>query len=181
MLDGKLDDKCWQDVVPVTLKPTGDEYATRVRYAYDDEYLYIGIEASHPEAGYRPAVERRTRDMDVDKFDRVEILLDLDRDYATYYRFRIDQRGAAADDCWGDSTWNPKWYIASVSEKTGYTIEAAIKLADLTGDPIPPGKAWAMNAVRIIPGKGIRSAGVPADVIPRPEGCGAMVFTDPGR
>jgi hypothetical protein len=119
--------------------------------------------------------------MDVDKFDRVELLIDLDRDYSTCYRLRVDQRGAAADDCWGDAGWNPKWFIARTGDDAGYTIEAAIRLADLTGDPIPPGKAWAVNVVRIMPGRGIIAAGQPADVTPRPEGCGLLIFTDPGR
>lgn len=180
-LDGQLDDDCWRDVVPLRLKSGDEAAATSARFAYDSEYLYIAFECALPAGAARPAVERRGHDMDADKFDRVELLIDLDRDYSTCYRLRVDQRGAAADDCWGDAGWNPKWFIARTGDDAGYTIEAAIRLADLTGDPIPPGKAWAVNVVRIMPGRGIIAAGQPADVTPRPEGCGLLIFTDPGR
>ena len=49
-------------------------------------------------------------------FDRVCLLLDVDRDYSTYYHLQIDQRGCTREDCWGDVTWNPKWYVAVHSE-----------------------------------------------------------------
>jgi len=40
----------------------------------------------------------------LEPFDRVSILLDLDRDYATYFQLQVDQRGAVRDDCWGDQS-----------------------------------------------------------------------------
>lgn len=180
-LDGQFDDECWRDLVPVVLKPTDESHRSTARFAYDDEYLYVAIECAHPESGYRPTEPRRGRDADVGKHDRVELILDMDRDYATYYRFRVDQRGAAADDCWGDATWNPVWYIATTSTKAGYTIELAIRLMDLTGDPIPPGKAWSMNLVRVAPGQGIYAGAYPADVAPKPEGAGLLFFVDTSR
>jgi len=49
------------------------------------------------------------------------VLLDLDRDYQTYYRFQVDHRGCLAEDCWGDRTWNPKYFVAFVPTETGWT------------------------------------------------------------
>jgi hypothetical protein len=181
-LDGVIDDACWTDVVATSLKhksgPVDDAYMTQARFAFDDEYLYVAMECRHPVHGFQPALEKRTRDTNMTPFDRVELLLDVDRDYQTYYRFCIDQRGGLAEDCWGDATWNPKWFVASKSAESGYTVEAAIPLKELVGEPITPGNAWAINLVRIIPGQGLLAWSLPADVRPRPEGCGIMMFVD---
>ena len=66
--------------------------------------------------------------------DRVDILLDLDRDYQTYYRFQVDHRGCLAEDCWGDKTWNPKYFVGFDATDTGWTAEIAIPFIELTGD-----------------------------------------------
>ena len=92
--------------------------------------------------------------MDMRAFDRVSILIDLDRDYQTYYQLQMDQRGAVAEDCWGDRSWNPKWFVAVNAEETGWTAEIAIPLSELTGDTVAPGKLWAVNVVRTVPGQG---------------------------
>jgi hypothetical protein len=122
-------------------------------------------------------VETRTRDADLRAFDRISLMLDLDRDYQTYFQWQIDQRGAVAEDCWGDRTWNPRWLVAHKSTTTGWTAELALPLAEITGDAIPLGKAWCLNIVRTLPGRGVQAFSLPADVTPRPEGMGLVIFT----
>jgi hypothetical protein len=39
------------------------------------------------------------------------------------------------------------------------------------------GKAWACNVVRVLPGRGVQAWSLPADVEPRPEGLGLLIFT----
>jgi hypothetical protein len=68
--------------------------------------------------------------------------------------------------------------VAIYSEPTRWQIEAAIPLVELTGDPVTVGKAWACNIVRVIPGRGVQALSTPADVEPRPEGMGLLIFTD---
>lgn len=181
LLDGKLDDPCWKDLKPMALKPTTegetlDEYKTEAKFAYDDKHLYIAVTCSHPAGVGVPAVEKRTRDADLRGHDRVDVLLDLDRDYQTYYRFQIDHRGCLAEDCWGDGTWNPKYFVAFHSTDTGWSAEFAIPLVELTGDRPSHGKAWAANVTRVVPGKGIQAWSGPADSDPRPEGMGVLQF-----
>ena len=121
LLDGKLDDACWQDVKPMPLavvsrRPTkpdevkafGEAFKTEARFAYDDQFLYIAVSCSHPAGMKVEPVAKRTRDADMTGHDRVDILLDLDRDYQTYYRFQVDHRGCLAEDCWGDRTLEPE-------------------------------------------------------------------------
>jgi hypothetical protein len=189
MLDGKLDDACWQDVKPMTLAVTssaGDKpdevkafaeaYKAEARFAYDERHLYIAVSCTHPAGKKVDPVAKRTRDADMTGHDRVDILLDLDRDYQTYYRFQIDHRGCLAEDCWGDKTWNPKYFVAFNPTDTGWTAEIAIPFVELTAERPTHGRAWAANVTRVVPGRGILSWSGPADETPRPEGMGLLQF-----
>jgi photosystem II stability/assembly factor-like uncharacterized protein/tetratricopeptide (TPR) repeat protein len=186
-LDGQLDDDCWQGP-PLRLRDasgeTSRECPTEVRLAYDREFLYLSARCVHP-AGTRvePEKERR-RDADLRGHDRISLLLDLDRDYATCFHLQIDQRGCVHDDCWGDKTWDPRWFVAVRDEETSWTVEAAIPLAALTGDGVLPGKAWGCNVVRVLPGRGVQAWSLPAEVpeeVLRPEGLGLLLFAEGAR
>ncbi len=185
VLDGNFDDDCWQGAAPLRLKDaigdTAKECTTDAWFAYDKEYLYIALRCQHPAEAYVAPVTKRRRDEDLRDFDRVQILLDLDRDYGTCFRLQIDQRGCLCEDCWGDAAWNPRWFVAVRSEKTGWQIEAAIPLHELTGEPLSAGKAWACNVVRVLPNRGVQGWSLPADVVPRPEGMGLLMFMQERR
>jgi hypothetical protein len=189
LLDGKLDDACWVGHKPMTLsvasaasdraedaKAFAEAYTTEARFAYDDKYLYIAVSCAHAPGEKVPPVAKRTRDADMTGRDRMDILLDLDRDYQTYYRFRIDNRGELAEDCWGDGTWNPKYFVAFHSGDDAWAAEIAIPLAELTAERPSHGRAWAVNVLRVVPGKGLLSWSTPAGDEPRPEGMGLLQF-----
>ena len=193
-LDGKLDDECWEGVQPMVLSTTaGDleqfvkkddegksvpEYQAKAWFTYDNEYLYIAVHCTHPIGMHVPPVDKRGRDMDLRPYDRVSIMLDIDRDYQTYYHLQIDQRGCLADDCWGDSKWDPNWFVAIQSDESSWTAEAAIPLAELTGELPRAGNVWAANVTRILPGRGVQAWSTPADARPRPEGMGLLQFIE---
>ena len=189
LLDGKLDDACWREVKPLQLgvassaadnpdevKAFGDSFKTEARFAYDEHFLYIAVSCNHPSGMKIEPVAKRTRDADLSGRDRVDILLDLDRDYQTYYRFQVDHRGCLAEDCWGDKGWNPKYFVAFHSTETGWTAEIAIPIQELTGDRPSHGKTWAANVSRVVPGRGVQTWSGPADDTPRPEGMGLLQF-----
>ncbi len=179
-LDGQFDEPCWQGLKPLVLHnavgETAKDYPTRAWLAHDQEYLYVAVECRHPAGRHVEPVKVRPRDADLRAFDRVSLLLDLDRDYTTYYHLQIDQRGCVCEDCWGDRSWNPRWFVALRSEKTGWWAEAAIPLSELTGEAVTVGRAWACNVVRVLPGRGVQAWSVPADAEPRPEGMGLLIF-----
>lgn len=183
-LDGKFDDPCWQDAKPMVLDnavgATTQEYATEAMFAFDQEFLYVALKCQHPAGQNVAPVKPRTRDAELEPFDRVGILLDLDRDYSTYYHLEVDQRGCVRDSCWGDANWNPRWFVAVHSTDTCWQIEAAIPLAELTGERITQDTAWAFNLVRTLPGRGVQSWSLPADVRPRPEGMSLLLFQTGG-
>ncbi|MFO0801513.1 MAG: YCF48-related protein [Gemmataceae bacterium] len=176
LLDGKLDDDCWKDIKVMEVKGVDSEYRTEARFAYDSPFLYIAVTCSHPAGQAVPPVAKRDRDADLRGHDRVDITLDLDRDYQTYYRFQIDHRGCLAEDCWGDRSWNPKYFVAFNPGESGWTAEMAIPLVELTGEAVGGGKTWAANVTRVLPGKGVQAWSLPADAEPRPEGMGLLQF-----
>ncbi len=188
-LDGKLDEPCWKDHNPLTLKvvsaggqPTEEDrafaeaYKTEARFAYDDRFLYVAVSCTHPAGQSVPPTLKRGRDADLKGHDRVDILIDLDRDYQTYYRFQVDHRGCLAEDCWGDRTWDPKYFVAFHPTDTGWTAEYAIPLTELSGERPSTGKTWAVNVSRVVPGKGLQAWSGPAENEPRPEGMGLLQF-----
>jgi photosystem II stability/assembly factor-like uncharacterized protein len=179
-LDGDFNDECWRTPKPLTLRnASGDtikDYPTEVRLTYDKEFLYVAVRCRHPADRYVPPVKVRPHDADLRPYDHVSLLLDLDRDYCTYFRLEVDQRGCVCDDCWGDRSWNPRWFVALKSDRESWQVEAAIPMIELTGDTVSPGNTWACNIVRTLPGRGVQAWSLPADVQPRPEGMGLLMF-----
>jgi photosystem II stability/assembly factor-like uncharacterized protein len=183
LLDGNLADSCWQSKPGKLQNAASDtvkECPTEVHFAYDHDFLYISLKCTHSANCYAPPVKPRTRDADLRGHDRVSILLDLDRDYCTCYHLQIDQRGCVSEDCWGDKTWDPRWFVAVHSEPTYWIAEAAIPLVALSSDGITAGRAWACNVVRVLPGRGVQAWSLPAETPEeslRPEGMGLLIFT----
>jgi len=180
-LDGKLDEPLWREAKPIVLQnavgQTSEQYPTEAWLAYDANYLYIALRCRHPRSGHQEQPLRpRQRDMNVAAYDHVSLMLDLDRDYTSYFHFQVDQRGCTHDDCWGDKSWNPRWFVAVHTEEGAWQIEAAIPLIELTGEGVGQGNLWAFNLVRTIPCQGVQSFSVPANTLPRPEGMGLLNF-----
>jgi hypothetical protein len=180
-LDGVFDESCWSGKPLAFKNAVGDTlktHPTEAWLAFDRDYLYLALRCRQPAAEYVAPLSPRPRDADLRGFDHVSLILDLDRDYATYYRLEVDQRGFVADDCWGDRSWNPQWFVAIHSSPGTWQIEAAIPLAELSARPVKPGETWAFNLVRTIPGKGIQAFSIPADVEPRTDGLGLLMFAE---
>lgn len=179
-LDGRLDEEIWTQCLPAPLaSPDADDadWPAAVMLAYDSEFLFLAASCRRaPGADYPAAEPRRSRDPDLGDRDRVEVLIDVDRDYATYYRLTVDHRGWAADACAGVAGWNPDWYIATADDGTTWTIEAAIPWSQLGESPPAGQTAWAVGLQRIVPGAGFQSWTQPAAPRVRPEGFGLLLF-----
>jgi hypothetical protein len=154
-LDGDLSDSCWQGEA----MPVGGPGGAEVRWAYDDEYLYVAVRcAKAAGVGYPRDDRPRTHDGDVDSYDHVRLLVDLDRDYASWFELSIDSRGWTADRAWDDAAWNPPWFVAAgeaggaENATDAWTAEAAISLAELGAAPLSDRSAWACRVERRLPG-----------------------------
>lgn len=157
-LDGVLDDACWQ-VPPgeggASTTTGGDEPDVQVRWAHDADHLYVALACPKAAgADYARDDRPRPRDGDVAAHDHVRLLIDVDRDYASWFELAVDCRGWTRDDCWGDASWNPTWYVArgETADGAAWTIEAAIPLAELSAAAPGAGGAWACAVERRTPG-----------------------------
>lgn len=175
-LDGVLDDPFWASAKPIDLAHAGLPSAT-LQLAQDGEFLYLGV-SNEKLAGfdYSLTSETRTHDADLTLHDRIDVCLDIDRDFATFYRFSFDYRGFTREACLGDASWNPTWYVAAGQEAGRWTIEAAIPLNEICLKPPQLGDAWALGAMRIMPGSGITGWNSSSSVKPRGEKLGVLLF-----
>lgn len=184
-LDGDFDDACWTAGVKTHALQSGDtsidtRLATSIRLRHDRDFLYIAANCNSPEpTATRQPVARAGRDSDLSKSDRIEILIDLDRDYNSFYRLIVDDQGRVADDCWGDRTWDPRWFVAHARDTTSFRIEAAIPFAELTDADHPSGSTWAFNCLRVTPGIGMLAWSAPT-ANGRPESFTFLKFMDRG-
>ncbi|GIW92290.1 MAG: hypothetical protein KatS3mg110_0331 [Pirellulaceae bacterium] len=179
-LDGDLSDDVWQQAASIELhSPLYDDanWPASVQLASDDQFLYVAARVHRTARdAYGSPRTVRTRDADLKDRDRIQILIDIDRDYTTYYLLEVDCRGWAADQCWNSPSWDPEWYIASRDDGTWWTLELAIGWQELVAEPPKPNAAWAVQFQRIAPKTGFQAWSTPADTQPIPEGFGVLVF-----
>jgi photosystem II stability/assembly factor-like uncharacterized protein len=179
-LDGRLDEPLWRAAEVVELRSAqreDAEWSAVAMLSYDEEFLYVGLSCSRA-AGYRydTSDRPRPRDPDLSDRDRVELFIDVDRDFATYYRLVIDHRGWTGETCWHDATWNPTWFVAAGGDDAEWTAEAAIPFTELVGESPSPATTWAVGMQRTVPGVGFQSWTQPASPEVVPEGFGYLIF-----
>jgi len=164
VLDGFFNEEAWNANSAKQDKLKGGEVTNReidanssLKFAYDDEYLYIAIRQKRSSGVQLSIPDARTRDDELTDFSRMEIRIDVDRDYASAYQFVVDERGCCHDSLWrdpqtNDPLFNPKWYIASTRSASHWTAEIAIplnELVDTADENMTVGKdtAWIIDAV----------------------------------
>lgn len=180
VLDGLINDECWQQAEEMPL--TSDQVDGPLRnqafalICHDQEFLYFaGVCPRVPDASMAlPERRGRMYDADLGVNDRVTLMLDVDRDYTTFYRFTIDQRGQTNDDLWGDVTWNPKWYVAADGDEQGWRFEVAIPWKELVPSPPARDTVWAASVVRTVPAHGVQSWTTPITSKPKLETGGLL-------
>lgn len=172
-LDGRLDDDAWKDAEPLELASAqrdDEAWPAAAMLAYDAEYLYVAVQCRKaPGTEYPTTTETRTRDTDLSQRDRVEICLDIDRDYSSFYQLSVDHRGWTGEACFNNSQWNPTWYVASLARDDEWTMEAAIPWSEVAAAAPQLNDVWGLGLQRIIPGVGIQAYTQPATVEPRGE------------
>lgn len=179
-LDGKLDDPIWLTAKPLELtsnRRDDGEWGAVAYMAHDDEFLYLAA-TCRKAAGHKYVTsdQPRPRDGDLAAHDRVEFLIDIDRDCGVSYRLAVDHRGWPQEDCWGDLGWDPSWYMAVEHNEASWSLEAAIPLKDLT--PVTPTNdvVWGLGVKRIVPGVGFQSWAPSPQPSPDPQNFGLLLW-----
>lgn len=154
-LDGVLDEPYWQAGAGLMLGDAASPGGA-VMLAYDGKYLYVAATCiKRPGVDYADDGRPRTYDADLAGRDRVRIVLDADRDYATGFELVVDSRGWTGDRAWDDASWNPEWFVAAgegnAASGATWTVEAAIPWSALAGRPPQAGDAWACAIERLAP------------------------------
>jgi hypothetical protein len=186
-LDGILDEPFWQTLHLLQIgEPIGrgsqqqrgeSAPAATARLGRDDAFLYIAISCPKQE-GITYAVDEspRPRDADLAAQDRVTLRIDTDRDYTTYFELTVDHRGWTHDVAWSDAKWDPAWYVAAASDSVAWTIEAAVRLAELAASAPQSRDVWAIGVRRTIPRFGAISWPHRQQMDNSPEQYGLLIF-----
>jgi hypothetical protein len=146
---------------------------TQFWLARDGEFLYVAAKCATADQLPPTETEPRSRDANLINRDRIAIRLDTDRDYHTSFDLTVDHRGWTHDACWGDTSWNPQWYVAQSQTDNAWQVEAAIPWSALTSHPPDIRAAWSLSLGRMTPGNGQLHWPQPG---PRPENWGLLLF-----
>ncbi len=159
LLDGRLDDALWQHaledgqaVFRMTYPTRTDEPSRTDTYclAHDEEFLFLAVRCNKILGqSYPPGDTRRSRDPDLKESERIQLILDFDRDFQSNFTLEIDARGRAADHCSGSPGWNPQWFVAANQDSDSWTIECAIPLRELTFQPVDDQQVAAFSIRRL--------------------------------
>lgn len=158
-VDGALDEAPWRDA-PIAggflqNEPREGEPATQqtdVRVLYDDEYLYIGVQA-HDSAPEQIIVSDLKKDFDPGASDAFEVVLDTFHDERNGYMFATNAMGAKWDAQMVNegrdinSNWDGIWFVQTRVTTTGWSAEMAIPFRTLRfgdGDV----QTWGINFLR---------------------------------
>ena len=153
-LDGILDEPFWNVAPRAEMKSSqaDNSLPAEVRFSQDEEYLYFAVCCPlQTAASYKTTPQPRLRDADLRANDRIEIALDIDRDYTTFYRLTLDYRGWTNDACCDEPSWNPSWHVAATCNERLWVVEVAVPFTEM--EPGQPGsrQPWAMMIRRFVP------------------------------
>jgi photosystem II stability/assembly factor-like uncharacterized protein len=157
VLDGRLDEACWSRVPRMRLQGFEEPGEDSIRqpatiaWAYDRNYLYVGLECPRPSGRRVPLATNRIYDADLRQLDHCLLVLDTDRDYSTAIELSIAENGQTQDSCCGYSSYNPRWHVSVDSQPDRWSAEVAIPLVALTGKSTITGQAWGVSAYRYMP------------------------------
>ena len=164
-LDGRLEEAVWERATPaqsfvqrepVQGDPASD--ATEVRFAYDEDALWIGarMASSDPEA-IRALVTRRDRDGG--SSEQLTVSFDTHHDRRTAVTFavtpaavRIDYLHRSDYENDRDYAYDPVWAVETARDAQGWTAEMRIPFDQLRFSDAPE-QLWGVNVVRHIPAK----------------------------
>ncbi|HVF40609.1 MAG TPA: carbohydrate binding family 9 domain-containing protein, partial [Gemmatimonadaceae bacterium] len=155
-LDGKLDEEVWRTPNPATgfrqSQPDEGKEATQkteVRFAYDDEAIYVGARMFDDKgaAGVRSRLMRRDAMTENDS-DILQIIFDSYHSHNSSYFFWVNPAGSKRDGT-GDPTWDPVWETATNIDSLGWTAELRIPFNQLNFSRAVD-QTWGVQILRFV-------------------------------
>ncbi len=140
VIDGKLDDGCWQHVEWggdfIQFEPYEDtlpSQKTSFAILYDDNNLYVAIKAYDTEPN---KINKTLSRRDQDDGDWVGIFIDSYEDKLTGFSFSVTAAGSKMDGIFTndnneDNSWDPIWYVKTSTDAEGWNAEMRIPLSQL--------------------------------------------------
>lgn len=154
VLDGNLDEEVWKSPAPATnfrqSQPDEGKPATQkteVRFAYDDQAIYIGARMFETEGakGVQTRLLRRDAMTESDS-DILQLAFDSYHDHQSSYFFWVNPSGSKRDGT-GDPTWDPVWEVQTRIDSLGWTAEIRIPLNQLSFSRAVD-QTWGIQIIR---------------------------------
>ncbi len=160
-IDGHLDEAIWQGECGISdfyqKEPLEGQPATEptgVCIAYDEAYLYLGVELrdSEPE---RIRASQLQRDSTLEGDDTFTVILDTFHDHRNAFVFRINPLGTRFDALIRNESdrlsaeWDEQWTEAAVITENGWTAEISIPFKILRFSAATE-QTWGVNFERVI-------------------------------
>ena len=159
-IDGILDEPIWQSAPAITefrqfdpVSGAPGSQRTEIRFAFDDENLYIGARM-HDELGERGVVGRLARRDAHLPGDYLQFVFDTSFDHLGRTIFLITPKGARADS-YGpggsdpDDSWNPLYRAETNIDAQGWTLEMEIPFSQLRFQRVRE-QVWGMQVWRYV-------------------------------
>src|SRR3989475_453128 len=186
-VDGRLDEPVWQQAAvltgfseyrPVDSRPAAD--STQVLAGYAPDAIYFGVRAFE---AHGTVVRATLADRDnIDRDDRIHILLDTYHDHRRALLFAVNPLGVQQDGVWSDGVdagaaggpsaggrfdatidLNPDFVFQSCGHVTpwGFEVEVRIPFKSLRYQSADP-QDWGLQSERITQHNGYEDTGTPA-------------------
>jgi hypothetical protein len=183
-VDGRLSDDAWRSIAPVVdfvqkepVEGAPPSDPMEVRFAYDDDALYVGARMESSGALQAPLGRRD----DEGRAESLIVSLDtyLDRRTASSFGItaagvRLDSYYASDDEDADDEGYDPVWQGRVARDERGWTAELWIPFSQLRFNDRDP-QTWGLNIQRWVPS---RNEEVYWALVPRTEQRWASLFGD---
>ena len=176
-LDGRLNDEIWSTAKSIELQHGHLPGRSFVAMTRDAEFFYLAVVCRKlTGVTYQPSKQTRSRDAKLTEQDHINIFIDIDRDYASFYQFSVDHRGWTREAICDDLHFDPDWFVAASSDQQTWTVEAAIPIDQITGRAPTSGDTWALAIQRVMPKHGVESWTNKESALFIPEMAGLLIF-----
>ncbi|MBN2093268.1 hypothetical protein JW964_26830 [candidate division KSB1 bacterium] len=167
VLDGNLNDICWQSSAQLTdfVLTAGDpgkpaNYQTTAWLGHDATHLYVAFRCPEPEISRLKMTSKMWDDLDILFDDRVEIFLDINHDHRNYIELAVNPNGVQFDQtgfnrlngsktCDMNPAWNCRWQAKTSIGQNEWIAEIAIDVTSLGIKNLENGITWGLNLARV--------------------------------